>query len=342
MKIGILTHPQGANYGGLLQCYALCTYLRKLGHEPIVIQRVANKSFFLWGWTRAILKALHFPRYYNPNEIDRTINIRPFIEKHIARTEPIDTQSKMKRICNTHGLEAVIVGSDQVWRHDYSMKYGYNYFLDFVPENVIKASYAASLGLSEWYYTPKQTKKISELLNMFKGISVREEDAVSLLKKNVQINAIQLLDPTMLLTESDYDLITSPRIVDKQYVFVYWLGDKSNITGEIEHYKAKDLKVIDLNLKDNIEQISVEDWLSYIKYADYVITDSFHGSLFSILFEKQFEVFQNHSGGIGRISSLCKMLNLEETTKIDYNNVNTRLDALRRISFQYFNSIFEV
>jgi hypothetical protein len=339
MKIGILTHPQGTNYGGILQCYALCTYLRKLGHEPMVIQRVADKSFFLWSIIRYILRIFHFPRYYHPETVDRMANIRPFINKHLTRTAPIDSQCKMKMVCKKYGLDAVVVGSDQVWRHDYAMKYGFNYFLDFVPDNVVKFSYAASFGLSDWQYTQNQTEIIKQLLDRFKGISVREEDALSLIKDNTGKNAQQLIDPTMLLKKEDYDKITSRRLVEDRYVFVYWLGDKGLIASDIERYKTEGYTIVNINLRDICEQISVEDWLSYIKYADYVITDSFHGCVFSILFERQFIVFGNKSGGNSRIKSLCKMFGFEPETYKQYLNVSSKLEILRHKAENYINNI---
>ena len=338
MKIGILTHPQSTNYGGILQCYALCTYLRKLNHEPIVIQRVADKSFFLWSIVRNTLRVCHFPRYYHPETVDRMVNIRPFIQKHLARTEPVNSQNKMKKVCKKYGLDAVIVGSDQVWRHDYAMKYGFNYFLDFVPDDVVKASYAASFGLSDWQYTHRETEIIKQLLDRFKGISVREEDAVSLIKDNTGKNALQLIDPTMLLKQEDYDNITSHRLLKEKYVFVYWLGDKNLIASAIESYKTEGYTIVNINLRDICEQISVEDWLSYIKYADYVITDSFHGCVFSILFERQFIAFGNKSGGNNRIKSLCKMFGFESETFKQYLNVNNKLEILRQNTNNYINN----
>lgn len=338
MKIGILTHPQSSNYGGILQCYALCTYLRKLNHEPIVIQRVADKSFFLWSIVRNILRVCHFPRYYHPETVDRMVNIRPFIQKHLVRTEPVNSQNKMKKVCKMYGLDAVIVGSDQVWRHDYAMKYGFNYFLDFVPDDVVKASYAASFGLSDWQYTHRETEIIKQLLDRFKGISVREEDAVSLIKDNTGKNALQLIDPTMLLKQEDYCNITSHRLVKEKYVFVYWLGDKNLIASAIERYKTEGYTIVNINLRDICEQISVEDWLSYIKYADYVITDSFHGCVFSIIFERQFIAFGNKSGGNSRIKSLCKMFGFINKNYKQYLNVNSKLENLRQNTNNYINN----
>ena len=339
MKIGILTHPQGANYGGILQCYALCTYLRKMGHEPIVIQRVANRSFFLWEWIRSILKTLHFPRYYSPNKSDRTANIRPFIQKYLVRTGPIDSKRKMKSLCGKSGFGAVIVGSDQVWRKSYAMNFGYNYFLDFVPDNVLKISYAASFGLSDWQYTEEETQSIRKLLARFKGISVRENEGITLLKDNIGIDATQLIDPTMLLTQEDYSRITSPRLISEKYLFVYWLGDKQIVLPEIGKWMTDGYTIVELYLREDKEQISVEDWLSYIMYADYVITDSFHGSVFSIIFNRQFKVAENKSGGNGRIVSLCNMLDISFEGAKKYNLVNGKIQHLQEIANHYLTSI---
>lgn len=343
MRIGILTHPQGANYGGILQCYALSTYLKKLGHTPIVIRRENDKGFFLWTLIRNILKALHFPRYYTSNACDKTRLIRPFVEKYITRTQPMRSQKQMKTVCDEYNLGAVIVGSDQVWRADYAMNFGYNYFLDFVPSNVKKLSYAASFGLSDWQYDLEQTNRIKHLLSFFSGVSVREENAVRLCKENLGITPKWLLDPTMLLKAEDYEKIISPRIIKNKYVFVYWLGDKSLVSKDIDNYKEQGYRIVDINLRDEREQESVEDWLSYIIYADCIITDSFHGCVFSILFKKRFVVRMNKSGGTSRLESLFKMMRISMQGQeiINSNYENKELDYWRTQSYNYLSEILK-
>ena len=335
MRIGILTHPQSVNYGGILQCYALYTYLRKIGYEPIVIHREADRSFFFFFFARSFLIAIHFPRYYTPNKVDRSINLRPFIEKYLERTKPIRSQSQIRRICKDYQLNAVIVGSDQVWRKSFALKFGYNYFLDFVPEDIKKMSYAASLGLSEWEYDLEETAAIKQLLASFSGISVREKDAVSLLKNNAGVDAIQHIDPTLLLSADDYSKIASKKLLEESYVFVYWLGAKEQIFERIRILEEEGKKVVSLFLRDNQEQISIEDWLSYIKNADLIITDSFHGCVFSILFKRKFEVFKNDSGGNGRIPSLLNLLEINNTFTVDYLQVKNRIDKLRESATNY-------
>lgn len=346
MRIGILTHPQGTNYGGILQCYALSEYLKKLGHEPIVIRREPNKGFFVWRVIRTILKILHFPRYYQPQSFDKGRKIRPFVEKYLQRTKAICSQSQIKNVCNEYGFDAVIVGSDQVWRADYAMNFGYNYFLDFVPSSVRKISYAASLGLSGWRYTDEETVQIKKYLNLFDGMSVREEEAVELCKHNLGITPEWLLDPTMLLSADDYDRIVSPRKIDYKYVFVYWLGDKSLIADDISSYKQQGYEIVDINLRDEREQDSIEDWLSYIKYAECVITDSFHGCVFSLLFERQFIVCCNRSGGYGRIQSLFKSVGLEEKLNnqqsvVNYPEVNAYIKKRQLNSYHFLSNVLK-
>lgn len=340
MRIGILTHPQSGNYGGILQCYALSAYLKEQGHMPIVIRRESDKGFFLWIAIRSILKNLHFPRYYTPNACDKTRLIRPFVEKHLVRTHSIHSQQKMRSVCEEYKFDAVIVGSDQVWRADYAMNFGYNYFLDFVPTDVKKLSYAASFGLSDWQYDLEQTNRIKDLLASFRGVSVREENAVSLCEDNLGITPKWLLDPTMLLKAEDYQSIMSPRIITEKYVFVYWLGDKSLVAEDIDNYKKQGYIIIDINLRDEREQESVEDWLSYINYADCIITDSFHGCVFSILFKKQFVVRMNKSGGISRLESLFKMMGIPMQIQgglntPNYDNIN--LEYWRMQSYNYLS-----
>ena len=252
MNIGILTHPQGGNYGGLLQCYALSTVLKQMQHNPIVIRRERNKSFILWRFVRSILCFLHFPRYYKPNKIDKTINIRPFVEKHISRTKPLYSLNQIKRVCKEYSLAAVIVGSDQVWRHDYALNFGYNYFLDFVPDSVVKFSYAASFGLSGWHYSHSETENIKHLLTTFKGISVREDEGVRLLRDFIGTESIQVLDPTLLLSSKDYEFITDQRLIQDKYIFVYWLGSQDMIREEIIKYKSEGYYIVNINL--NIPQ----------------------------------------------------------------------------------------
>ena len=310
MKIGILTHPQHFNYGGILQCFALSTFLEQMGHEVVVINRRPN-SCKVKEICVSFLRRCHVLCYYNKNAVERGAKMRSFIEKKLVRTKEIKSNRAINSVCKNYGIQAVVVGSDQVWRADFAMRFGYNYFLDFVPHNVKKISYAASFGLSTWNYTQDQTEKIKELLAGFRGVSVREKDAVTLCKEHLGLEVMQMPDPTLLLSESDYGKLASPRLVEDKYVFVYWLGEKSRIEAKIKEYESQQYKVVYVGLREQRELPSIADWLSYIKYADVVLTDSFHGCVFSIMFKKRLQVFANDSGGNGRVSSLFRIFGVE-------------------------------
>ena len=341
MKIGILTHPLRNNYGGILQAYALNVVLKHMGHETIMINRVIDRSNFIIRLIRFVLKSLHHPRYYVKNRIDKQINIRPFVENKFNITDILDTPKKIKSICDKYDLEAVIVGSDQVWRADYAMSFSYNYFLDFVPNDIKKISYASSFGVSGWQYNEKQTEVIKFLLNRFNAISVREDEGVEMLT-DIGIKAEHLLDPTLLLSSIDYDKIASPRTEKDEYIFVYWLGEQNVMNKIIDEYNTQGKKIIKVNLRDNVEQISIEDWISYIKYANLVITDSFHGCVFSIIYNKKFYIFSNDSGGNRRLNSFFKQLDILDKTEnpffdIDYNKVNIRIEKLQEKAILFLN-----
>lgn len=342
MNVGILTHPQHRNYGGILQCYALSTFLVKRGHTPIVISRTNDNPFFLKRWILTILSALHIPRYYHPETTDRTVRMRPFAEKYLKRTDTICSQRAMKKVCRKYGMNVVIVGSDQVWRADFALSYGYNYFLDFVPNGIKKIAYAASFGLSEWQYTGEQTERIKDLLKDFRAVSVREEDAVGLCRANLNVDVCQVLDPTLLLNAEDYDTVCSNRLIDDPYVFVYWLGDKNEMNKLISPYIQIQMKVVVINLRDDVEQVSIEDWLSYIKYANCVLTDSFHGCIFSLIYHRPFKVFENDLGGNGRTQSLLSQLGADCNDSLTlsdqcFSEIQNKINGLRDKSMSFID-----
>ena len=337
MNIAILTHPLGANYGGILQAFALSTYLKKQGHSVCVINRQPNLPL-LRRLIKRLLIALHHPRYNDPHYRHLT----QFVKKHINCTKPIWTPKQMCNYVKKNGINAVFVGSDQVWRHSFAISYGYNYFLDFVPNGVIRCSYAASFGLDKWEYNDDQTSRIKRLLTDFNAISVREDFGVDLCNKYLSANAEQVLDPTLLLQAQDYASIISPRLEKDSYIFVYWLGTNENKQRALENIGTEGKKVVEIAPRGGDVLAPIEDWLSYIYYADHIITDSFHGCAFSILFQKQFTIFANDSGGNGRLQSLFTMLEINpESECIDYSSILDKLNFHRNKSYGFINKTLQ-
>lgn len=337
MKIAILTHPLGANYGGILQAWALSTYLESLGHHTVVLNRENNLPLLKRIIKRGLV-AIGHKRYTNPKYTE----LVRFVKQNINYSEVLSTDQQMSKYIKRYGFDLVIVGSDQVWRADFARKYGYNYFLDFVPERVKKISYAASFGLSNWEYNSEETARIVELLSKFAAISVREDEGVELCNTYLNTKADHVLDPTLLLSTEDYDRVTSKRIVPEDYVFVYWLGGEDGKEKALAKATVDNKRIVDISLRGNSPLLSVEDWLSYIKYADVVVTDSFHGCVFSLLFHKTICLSKNDSGGNGRLKSLFKMLNIEEQEEtFNYDVIDRALECERIKSYEFIKQVIQ-
>ena len=335
MRICILTQPLGHNYGGLLQAYALQTVLKRMGHEVWTEDRKENKkSLFLFVkyFTKIVLGPIR--HIYYPNSKERKVISQytdSFIKKYITTTEPVFSQQKI--VLEKYGFEAYIVGSDQVWRPRYS--YGLrNYFLDFTEgKDVKRLAYAASFGTDEWEFSPKDTRECSRLVQMFDAISVREDSGVILCKDYLGVNSVHLLDPTMLLDKEDYLKIVRQEQEKKHKgkIMVYIL-DASSEKQQIVQYVSSRLglqpfsvmpecKFIDVGSKGLEKCIfpSVTEWLKGFEDADFIVTDSFHGMVFSIIFNKPFVAIANKSRGLSRFTSLLKMFNMESRLVFTYN-----------------------
>lgn len=346
MRICILTQPLQTNYGGLLQAYALQTVLKRMGHEVWTEDRRRPK----YSMKRFIAKILtpirgvYYPTESQNNYISQNTN--KFICKYINTTEPIYTINK--EMFQKYHFDAYIVGSDQVWRPVYSY-YLPNYFLDFTAGDKVKRiAYAASFGTSKWEFTSKQKKKCAILLKKFDAVSVREYSGVILCKKYLGVDAVQLLDPTLLLNKNDYiDLIKEEKTPPfKNRLMTYVLDpskEKKDIIYKVS--KATNHNLIVVMPENNFYQVGakeidkcifppVTNWLRGFMDAEYVVTDSFHGMVFSIIFNKPFIVIANQNRGLDRFTSLLKKLNLESRLVYSLDDVtdeliNTAIDYKR-------------
>ena len=373
-KIGILTQPLHDNYGGLLQAYALKETLSKLGHEVIIINRRKvhkNKLLKIAGRARRAINLKSLRRSKAPT-IDQkrmisqhTLN---FIYKYIPEQSSLITKNSEMNKLNYEGFDVFIVGSDQCWRPIYSPKIE-NYFLDFAKKNkhVKRLSYAASFGTDSWEFTDKQTKKAKNLLKKFDAISVRENTAIDLIKKNLsRDDAVHVLDPTLLLTKDEYAKLLTDENLQPLYgnLNVYVLDkskEKITLINEIERkLKLKKFEVLpekrlykDLLDKQNILKFQFPSpllWIKGFNEADFVITDSFHGTVFSILFNVPFICLGNKHRGMARFESLLSLFNLSDRlisdfrldnidsllkSDIDWSNVNKIIEQERVKSLQF-------
>lgn len=329
MKIGIITLPLHANYGGILQAYALQTVLERMGHKVEVIDRNLDVKRSLWRWIWIYSKRL-IKIFILKNK-----NIELFVERRRREERPIieqNTRAFINKYIHIRTIEkytevkesdydAIVVGSDQVWRPIYFgegiIQHAY---LDFAKnwKNLIRISYAASFGVDEWEYDEKQTARCSELIKLFRAVGVREKEAVGLCEKYLGRKADQVLDPTMLLDAKDYDVFVKQSNETFPFLATYLLSiddNKNKIVSDIAQRLSLDIvhlnskyEVKDTPLQDRIQR-SVEDWLSHIKNARIVVTDSFHAAVFSLIYNVPFIVLLNRERGASRINTLLKTTN---------------------------------
>lgn len=346
MKVGILTLPLHANYGGILQAYALQTILERMGHEVVVIQNdydgirrfPATKLPLIWG--KRILRKIQgssspvFLEWKKKRELPvETQYVQQFINHniHIYKVEDLTS------IPNGE-FDAIVVGSDQIWRRSYTRRIWktdiQNAFLLFASEWKIKrVAYAASFGIDRWDYSAKETSECATLAKRFDGISVREDSGMSLCSKYLGIKVKLVLDPTMLLSKDDYiKLIEQAKIPRNEgKLFSYILDRNVEIDSFVNRVAADhDMKPYSITLSADYSlpvekriKPSVETWLRGFYDAELVVTDSFHGCVFSIIFGKPFIALGNANRGMSRFSSLLRMFGLEDHLINDVNDYSS-------------------
>ena len=317
MKVGIVTQPLYANYGGILQNYALQQVLKKMGHEPVTLDYMPSLSFgrYILYAGKGVLCALS-PSKRHPIKPYRHFLKRPsaidsFVRDNIVLTKTVADYSK--RLLEKNGIEAIIVGSDQVWRYSYNSHYLEDMFLDFAKDYPCKKiAYGASFGVENWDYPDNRTAEVRDLVKQFDAVSVRENSAVLLCKDIFGIEAQVVIDPTLLLEASDYDkFCREPACGNAPYLAAYILDRTEEKDAFItETARERGLEIKEMTVSEF--GLSIEDWLSTIRNAAYVVTDSYHGCLFSILFGKQLKTFINKERGADRFRTLFDRLDSSE------------------------------
>lgn len=377
MRIGILTLPLHTNYGGILQAYALQTVLKRMGHEVVVFD-TPNKAFLppLWKLPlsfskRIVLKFLgktnrvFIERYNNKVRSVITQHIQPFVDTYLHR-KVIRSFKDLKQ----EDYDAIIVGSDQVWRIIYFPRLWLgqqieNAYLDFAKNwNVKRIAYAASFGTENWEYDEEQTKKCKNLLRKFDAVSTREVDGVKLCKAKFEVDAHHVLDPTMLLSMDDYmALFQKANTPKSEGTLLNYVLDETEEIDCLINKVAADKHLVPFAVNNPFEyddskplqqriKPSVETWLRGFSDAKFVMTDSFHACVFSILFKKQFAVIGNKVRGLSRIESLLECLGIEDRIvedsnqvmqlpQINYDLVYVKLEQFRKKSWKFLNEALD-
>ena len=339
MKIAIMTQPLGRNYGGMMQAYALQKVLRDMGHEVVTIDHYASPRSAVYNLARLgfrLLKKVTGERKL-PVNIEKHYSYifkdtQAFVDKHIVQSEYIDNDKDLKSHFAKNNYDAVIVGSDQTWRPMYSPNI-YNYYLDFLEHDtkIKKIAYASSFGVDIWEYSVEETRRCAELAKLFNAISVREQSGVDLCEEYLGVDSECFLDPTLLLDKEDYLALIGDKYKGSQSegVFTYFLDTNEEKESAAE-LLAKQLNTFTFKSQaklvlsnqtssdfSNYKMPPVENWLASFANAEFVLTDSFHGMVFSIVFEKPFLVIGNNERGLSRFESLLSSFDLTNRLKAD-------------------------
>ena len=336
MKYGIITFYHDCNnYGANLQAYALCRVIEKLGHEAEQIDYYNGKKYkYLLS---CIYRKLFKKKYYkNADFYNRKMAIKEFRES-IPHSK---IYYKKTLTCANDNYDGFICGSDQIWNPAWIND---AFSLNFVKDEKIKISYAASVGKEA--LNEKDKAKFSCMLSRIDHISVLEKNAVDLLSECTNKRIEWVLDPTLLLSREEWDTIVPDAKVNTKYVFCYYLNDYGPHRDVAKEYAKKNgLKIVTLPYLSYTERecdkefgdyrlfdVSPRDFISLIKHAEYVLTDSFHAAVFCHLYNKPFAVFsQAGKESRVRMDSLTELFGTEEHHIIGDDMMNA--DAIMRLS----------
>lgn len=365
MRIGILTVPFNNNYGGFLQAFALKRILQEMGHDVLFLMRKRNRASRkirirnLVRWLLGRTNSCEILVDYHIWKISKYT--REFKSKYL---KPISkscyTSTSFDKVLLSTKVDVFIAGSDQCWRYKYAPGYVDEYFFKALCGTGRKRiSYAASFGVDTLEYDEKTRLSCEKCLREFSAISVRESSAIPLLEKYFAVpkdKAVLVLDPTFLPDISLYkQLIKEVSIPYQEYLFSYILDETEESIGILELIKehlmltqiGQKAQTDDIMKLDTIEP--VELWLARIYNASFVFTDSYHGMLFSIIFNKPFIVYGNRNRGNARFDNILSLVGLKHryiesindinsellTQEIDWHAVNKRIDELKKNSINF-------
>lgn len=345
VKVCTITHHTVPNYGAVLQSFALQKKLDHLGIDNEILNykslRVERTYLRHLKYCKNVKQLIKYFLYFKMRK--RYFKFDKFIIDNLNVSREY---SKEELSCSNENYDLFITGSDQVWNLNIHQG-DTSYMLDFVKDDYKKGSYAASFGYSE---IPREFIGITfNLLKKLDYFLVREETGAKLLKDigiNKEINVV--LDPTLLLTKEHYMKFVKEKRED--YVLVYDLINSNELNKfALQIGKEKNLKVKCINTSrksvngmDNIYDAGPEEFLDLIANANYVVTSSYHGIIFSLVFEREFyfALNKNTTNNNSRIVDLSQKLGFEnrniecfrQTEKINYDWINQKLDNLRKNS----------
>lgn len=354
MKIDFITRHSVPNYGSILQTYSMQKALEKMGYDSEVINYIkeeetnaksvnTNYNGKTSGLKGKIKKAIYCI-VQRPNVTKMNNKFTEYRNKYLKQTE-VEYHSSKELKENLPEADIYCTGSDQIWGKIGSEEYDATYFLDFVPENKKCIAYAASFGVDK--LPTNLDNNLENLLKKYETILVREDSAEKIIRKKGFTNVKQVVDPTLLLESEEWNKICEPTKLDgKEYILIYQLHHNKEMENYIKNLKKHTkLPVYRIHpslyygLKPGkfIHLPTPGQFVTYIKNAKYIITDSFHGTVFSLIFNKQFvDILPGKTAT--RIESILKLVGLEDRILRDNNDYSF---LNKEIDFENANKILE-
>ena len=361
-KVGILTWHYYLNFGSALQSFALYRVIKSLGYETVIVNyldpRLNHIPNTILSRIKAVVKYIlsHVPVLGKRWHIN-SINFR---KRYFHETQPFNSEEEGARICRD--IAVVCCGSDQIWAPNCYNPYYFAHFLD--GNKVRKISYAASIGLND---IPANLAKVyrQHLLDFY-AVSVREKEGSELLKSRCNIDSAVVLDPTLLVDVSVYEKMQRKvHGIHKPFLFCYFLNNEHQYKENVERYAHEhNLQIVGVSDKASdsdwmkrLTGLGADHFLWLINNAETIMTDSYHGSIFSLLFHKNLRIFQrfeerNPICQNSRIRQLRNNFNLgqriimatspiDDSKAIDYNYFESRLKELRASSLDFLKKALE-
>lgn len=361
-KVGILTWHYYLNFGSALQSFALLYVIKGLGYETVIVNyrnpRLSSLPSTLKEKIKQVIRCILVPipalgkRWH--------IHSRKFRETYLSETTPFHTIEDGVRICKN--ISVIVCGSDQIWAPNCYNPFYFAHFLD--GREVRKISYAASIGLNELPENLAVTYR-KHLLDFY-TISVREEEGSKLLKSSCGIDSTVVLDPTLLVDASVYQGMQRKVYgIHKPFLFCYFLNKEHQYKEAVERYASEhNLQIVGVSDKitdgdwmKRLTGLGADHFLWLVNNAETIMTDSYHGSIFSLLFHKNLWIFQRFADNDpicqnSRIRQLKNNFNIghriimatsriDDTQEIDYNYFESRLQELRASSLDFLKKALD-
>ena len=315
-ECGIMNCWASWNYGAILTCFALQEVIKSLGYTTQVIN-------------------FRHKIHENKRNYPRSNAQKDFVKKYFNLTQVCKNKKQLSKLNKT--ISTFISGSDQVWSWYYPMQY--LYFFDFVKSDKKKIACAAGMCFKNFQQPDDVKTALEYYMKRFDAVSMREKQSVDFCKKEFDINATFILDPVFLLPKSTYENLIKESSLNKDKFIVIYMFEYDKHIKKMAERLAEQSNCEIIHIKQGQ---SIQDWLYYIKNAEFVITDSFHGTCFSIIFEKQFIVPINNYRGNERFESILSCIGL--TDKFFTNKTNTEMllnEINKPINYNQINSILQ-